>query len=392
MPALLEAVAHASGRQLERRLGELCERVLHQGTIYSASAPAVHELIGMASTANARERVVFYTVLGEFASSARQAVRMGHAVPCCNGGDAADGAAILAQILEAHGRFAPDLGHSDAQVRGLVANLLTASVDAGAAEIRMVRDRYTVEADALARLEMLRGLRRVRGTFSDWREFLAAAIERERDRANRCALRRAEVREWKSEASEEAVEELVATSLETDSTGVFDVLADLGEEREVGALLRTLAAATDRDILRRVAERLLRVVFHDQRSGWGDVSYRIAGRGESEEPQNRDWVKQLFLMAFKAVLLLLFAKMFPFLMRRKLRKTAEENARRAKEITYWGVKEAAPEMPAVLSADQRRVLQAIVDQQGVWFDSTNLWGLFGLPATADGLREFVAAH
>ena len=81
VPALLDAVSRAGGSQLRKRMNDLCERVLHQGTIYSASPPAVHELIAMSAGAGASDKAHFHSVLVEFASSARQAVRDGHGDP-----------------------------------------------------------------------------------------------------------------------------------------------------------------------------------------------------------------------------------------------------------------------------------------------------------------------
>ena len=87
VPALLQKVATARGKRLEKAIGDLCEHVLHQGTIYSASPAVVRALIDLAKEAGPLERTVFYDVLSEFASSARQAIAAGRAIPSCSGGE-----------------------------------------------------------------------------------------------------------------------------------------------------------------------------------------------------------------------------------------------------------------------------------------------------------------
>ena len=205
LPDLLAAVSKATGTRFEQRMGELYERVLHQGTIYSASPPAARALIGMAAAAAPREKKIFYDMLSEFASSARKAIRDGRAIPCCSGGDPVDGAAILRELLQARSQFAPDLQHADDSIRGFAGVLLTASADADAGAAQLVRDRYLVEVVPAVRLQWLDGLIRVRGTLTDWREFLSATLQTERDPANRFTLRYAEIVEMGPDAEPAAV-------------------------------------------------------------------------------------------------------------------------------------------------------------------------------------------
>src|SRR5580700_8485818 len=138
VPRLLAAVSQSRGWKLRKRMEELWERVLHQGTIYSASPPAVQALLPMAANAKGGDRKLYYEVLAEFASSARQAIHDGRAIPCCSGGDPEHGRAILTHILEARGQFAPDLGSRDRRVRGLAGVLLCCSADAGSEAARLV--------------------------------------------------------------------------------------------------------------------------------------------------------------------------------------------------------------------------------------------------------------
>jgi hypothetical protein len=372
-------------------MNDLCERVLHQGTIYSASPPAVHELIAMSGKAGASDKAQFYSVLVEFASSARQAVRDGHATPCCSGGEPADGIAILSEIAQARAQFTRDLESSDPAIRAHAGALLTASPDTDTAAVQLVRTRYSVEPDASARLLLLEGLQRVRAAIADWREFLAAAIARETDNDNRRALRHAEIVEWKSDAAPAAVHDLIALSVQSEAVSLFTALHALGPQSEIDALLDAFHACDSREFLLPVAEHLLRTIFQDRRTGLEEISFSYLAE-PWQEAANKDWVSGMFKAIFKMLFLLLLAKLFPFLVRRKLRRAGEANAKRVKNIEYWGVDGAAPEIPAQLNADQKRVLEALCNKPGLWFHRTNLWQLFGLPESSAALRQFIAAR
>src|SRR5689334_486303 len=107
MPRVLATVSESHGWKLRKRMEELWERVLHQGSIYSASPPAVQALIRMVANTRGADRKLYYQVLVEFASSSRQAIQEGRAIPCCSGGDPEHGRAILAHIIKARDQFAP---------------------------------------------------------------------------------------------------------------------------------------------------------------------------------------------------------------------------------------------------------------------------------------------
>jgi hypothetical protein len=57
-----------------------------------------------------------------------------------------------------------------------------------------------------------------------------------------------------------------------------------------------------------------------------------------------------------------------------------------------GVQGEAPPIPDTLTAAQRAVLTALARNAAVWRFQTNLWDLFGLPASAAGLAQFIAAR
>lgn len=395
VPGLLAAVSGARGEELQEAIGELYEHVLHQGTIYSASPPAVQALIGMAAGAGAPEKRVFYEVLSDFAESARQAIGDVHAT-LCNGGDPAAGPAILGHILQARAQFAPDLRHPDGAIRGLAAALLTASADAGFEAAKLVRDGYLPEPDPGVRRRLLEGLTRVRGRFADWRQFLSAALGSERDSACRFALLSAQVLEMGPGSEPAAVNELAgifpqagASDSPPPPEAFFDAVHLLGRERELAALMLALDGAAHPHPARLLAERLLRLVFDDRRTGWGETTFSFVDEGKPlPVPSTRRARIGLFKLKCQTILW----KRFPFLMRLELRRIKRSNRNRIQQLDYRGLEGAAPEIPARLTGEQRSVLGAFAEEAVLWEFRTNLWELFGLPASADEMRRLVTGR
>jgi hypothetical protein len=60
VPGILRRVCSAKGSRMFEPMGELCSRVLHQGTIYSASPPVVHVFIEMLEGLGLDEKTGFY--------------------------------------------------------------------------------------------------------------------------------------------------------------------------------------------------------------------------------------------------------------------------------------------------------------------------------------------
>jgi hypothetical protein len=400
VPRVLAVISQSQGWKLRKCLEELWERVLHQGSIYSASPPAVQALIPMSARAKGRDRKQYYELLAEFASSARQAVRDGRSIPCCSGGDPEHGRAILAHLLEARDQFAADLASRDRAVRCLAAALVCCSADASIEAAQLVRRQFEIERDREMRMELLEILTRVSGRFADWPDVLAAALARGSDAGFRFAVRHAQVRHARVAAEDAMVAELTSLFLKDCEAGVdgsagrfFEALEWLGPERELSALLVTLEGCVNRDVIRGVAERSLRLAFHDERTGWDSKSCSllsdstsIAG-GMDRLPSDTRLLTGLLKIALLATLW----RLFPFLLRRRLRKTREEKNRRRYRIEYREVKGNKPDVPT-LTGDQRRTLAALASKPEVWMDQTNLWALFDLPDNAAGLRAFVAAR
>jgi hypothetical protein len=405
VPRLLAAVSQSRGWKLKKQMEELWERVLHQGSIYSASPPAVQALIPMAANANGGDKTLYYEVLAEFASSARQAIRDGRAIPCCSGGDPAHGRAILAHLLEAREQFAPDLASRDRTVRRLAGALLCCSPDAGSEAAHLVRNRFDIESDPATKLELLEALTRVSERLSDWTSFLEAALRRESDPALRFALRHAQIRQLKSTADDAALAELISLFLAECDSGVdgdfgrfFEALQWLGPERELAGLLQMLEGCGNRNVIRLIAERLLRLVFDDQRSGWESASYMLlsdgaarpsaAGQSSNGLPKSSTVLKGLL----KIALLMVIWKIFPFLLRRQLRQRTDEKSRRRYKIEYLEVKGSRPDLRVPLTANQQRALAALAAKAEVWIDQTNLWALFDLPDNAADLGALLATR
>lgn len=351
VPALLEQIAASKGRKMNELLGELCARVLHQGTIYSASAPAVRALIQMIPDVGEPDRSIYYGLLATFADSARMAIEDGPAPPGHVGGHPRDGAAVRKELNEARSFFESKLADPDDEVRIEIVQVLTAFRDGDAASAMAVRKRYLAEEHLDLRYTILEGLTRVRAAFSDWPDFLGIALDRESEPENRFLVRYAQVVESGKDAEPSAVEDLIACFVCPSSTSAYPFTGDqrffeaihlLGPDRELSALLKAVVMGEGEKVLRVVAEHLLRLVFEDQRTRWG--------------------------------------------------RTASSKDKGIRNIEYWGLKGAAPDPPMRLNEAQRAALAALAAKPGLWEFRTNLWALFGLPDNSAELQRFVREH
>jgi hypothetical protein len=130
IPAILEAFSKAPtklvyGSKLFDVTNELYSRVLHQGTIYSASPPVAHFAIEMLPKVEIEKKGILYSLLSGMAEAPRKAFADGRAIPCHAGGDPEDGAAIRDEILAVQSLFAADLADPDPEIRGYAADLVT---------------------------------------------------------------------------------------------------------------------------------------------------------------------------------------------------------------------------------------------------------------------------
>ncbi len=393
LPPFLEAVASASSGKLNQAIGELCARVLHQGTIYSASPPAVHVLIEMLSSAESKRKQYLYPLLDAFADSARMAIEDGPAPPSCAGGDPADGEAIRKELADARSIFDPDLTHSDAEIRVYVASLLgfIAGQDASAADL--LRRAYPAETDSQVRHAMLAGLARSPNAYQDATDFWNGALQRETEPGNRFVVRMLEIRALKAASDATSVEDLASSFVKAcdsqkhvgpDDHRFFEAIALLGTERELAALLQAFEVAREGDVNRILAEHLLRLVFDDQRTGWGrTASSRLKDDG-SPPPQ-----PDLYRASLRMIGLLMLFKLLPFARRWHVRRLTRRKPTGIRKIEYWGLKGVAPEIPECLNDAQRAALTAFARKSELWNFRTNLFALFGLPDSAAGLLRFL---
>ncbi|MBI2687565.1 MAG: hypothetical protein HYX27_14740 [Acidobacteria bacterium] len=396
VPALLKKIRTAKGNTLYEATDELYSRVLHQGTIYSASPPVTQILIDFSRDASTEHKAFCYGMLSGFAEAARKAIADGRAIPCHAGGDPVHGSAIRQTILAAQSAFAADVEHANTSIRSDAVRLLTAFADGEPDSARIVRNRYFAERGPEVRRVMLTGLTRTSRLQDGWADFLRSALNREDDRESRFSLRYAQVLEAGATVDDSAVEELITTFVRgfegcDCATPVdercFEAAALLGREREVAALLRALDLGSNQGLLLALAEHLLRVLFDDSRTGWDQTACSYVN-ADGSTPAGAN----LFRTAFRALGIPILWKLFPFLLRRHTRKQAGAKPPGIQKIEYWGLNGEAPQIPAPLNAMQRPVIEALASKEELWTFRTNLWTLFHLPDNAGQLREWLASR
>ena len=391
VPKWLEKVLTAKGGQLEDALGELYSRVLHQGTIYSSS-PVVCEAIVDALDHPAApvvdRRLAFLELLAGFAQAARKAIEDGQAIPCCAGGDPVDGHAIREIITRSRPAFLRRLDDPEPASRALAAELVTAFPGLEPGQITRIESLYSRETEHEVRRRILEGFARTGAR----REFLDHALAAESNPYNQFLLHRAKVLESPESADPASVQAMVAGFAATDGrlfidgeAEFFGTLKLLGEDPERRALLEALEMANDPGVLRCVAEHLLRLVFNDRRTGWGQVSHGMLNP-DGSAPQG----PSLLRLAFRSIGMLIFMKLCPPLFRWHVRRRAQlaEQTPGISKVDYWGLNGPAPELPQTLSGVQIQALQALAAKSKLWTFRTNLWQLFGLPDQPAALRKF----
>jgi hypothetical protein len=189
------------------------------------------------------------------------------------------------------------------------------------------------------------GLIRVQTRLGDWLQFLVAALDREAAPDIRFRLLSAQVVASGPSTRQSCVVELVSAFVRifgqgdfyVGGDGFFEAIHILGPERELEAMLSVLEQVAGRGLMLKTSERLLRLVFEDGRTGWGQLARSASTR----------------------------------------------------KIDYFGLTGEAPRLPATLTLAQRRALNACADKMPLWQFHTNLWELFGLPDSPEGIRRLV---
>lgn len=402
VPKCLERVCTAKGSLFHEALGDLCSRIIHQGTIYSSSPPACAVLVDALARGPqppVEERsAAFVQIIAEISAAARKAIADGRAIPCCAGGDPVDGEAIRTLLREHHDLFVSFLASTDVETRIAAVDVLTAFPDLPPRAQRTIEDFYRRETDAAVRRQALEGLSRSQLHPA----FIADAVRTETDSFNQFLLRRGKITANIEAADSVAISELVSEFTNCDrhagagghyhvdgSQEFFSTLALLGKDREIAALLESLEKAVDPGVVRCVAERLLRTVFDDARTGWGQTSHgRDPLPGEALPPR-----PGMIGLAFRALGFLLLHKLFPpaarWLIRRRISVATSGKPWGIERIDYWGLQGDNPDIPMRLDPLQAQVLRALASKPQLWSFHTNLWKLFDLPDTAEGLQQLV---
>lgn len=400
VPKYLERVRTAKGSLFYEALGDLCSRIIHQGTIYSSSPPACAVLVdtlarGLQPPVEERS-AAFVQIIAEMAAAARKAIEDGRAIPCCAGGDPVDGEAIRTILREHHDLFVGFLASADVETRIAAVDILTAFPDLPPRAQRTIEDCYRRESDAAVRRQALEGLSRS----PLHPAFIADALRTETDSFNQFLLRRSGIAANATDADAGAISELITDFTQYDRKGTghyhvdgsqefFSTLALLGKDREIAALLESLEKAVDPGVVRCVAERLLRAIFDDVRTGWGQTSHgRDPLPGEAPPPR-----PGMIGLAFRSLGFLLLHKLFPpaarWLIHRRTSAAKSSKPWGIERIDYWGLQGDTPDIPMRLDPLQSKVLRALASKPQLWSFRTNLWTLFELPDTAEALQQLV---
>ena len=396
VPDLLRRIPKARGNKLNELAGELWSRVLHQGTFYSASPAVARWMAEALPEADAEHQEFYYTMLGDFGSSARLSFKAGRAIECHAGGDPVH-AEELKQVLQSiQHRAAAALTHPGIAIRLGAANVAGAFPDMDPAVVAALRDRYFAEPEPEVRGAILEGLDRTQAAVRDWPGFLRDAAAQEKNRQMLLDLRALEVSAAGAGAGRGAEQELAASFAgaevsvfnEEATARFFEALAQLGEDREFEGMLAALAGAKSDGAALFLAERLLRRVFRDGREGWGQRSFGWTNSDGSPPPP-----PNLTRMALWGIGQLLLMKLFPWIFRWKVRRAAKRpKPPGMQKIDFWGVQGAPPAIPDPLEPRQRAAREALLRCDAAWTFRTNLWSLFALPEERTALREWLTGR
>ena len=390
LPSLLNRLRHQTGPAFEETLGQLCSHIWYNGTIFQATAHACRELAALLDNAAHPQKTYLYEVLAAITESAREAALSSPDLPCA-AGTQVNGLAVLRSIFADRARFKRDLGDDRPQVRRLAARLLVACDDVETAD--ETRQLFSSATDPRVRSELLAGLLRLADRVPDWPAFIASTLATEQDPESRFLLRCAELAALRDGVSEEAMADLVRMFIEanqttersfTDTCGDPDqfvqAIGMLSLERQVKACCLAVESAADENLALLLAERLLRVVFHDQRSNWAEASYRMVNRDGSEAHYDRAPV-----IILKSLVRILFWPWIPVLRNRWPR---NKQLSWVPYVEYGGLEGAPPQFDAELTREQQMAVVTIARHDPLWRVYTNLWELFALPSNRREMEEY----
>ena len=393
LPSLLIRLRHQTGAAFEETLGQLCSRIWYNGSIFPVTAYAMRDLANMLDAAVHPQKAYLYEVLAAVTESAREAVLSMPSRPCA-AGTHADGLAVLRNLFTDRRRFKRDLGDKNPQVRRLAARLLVACDDVETAG--EVRELFAHSIDPRVRSELLAGLLRLADRVPDWSQFITSTLAVETDPESRFLLRCAELATLRNGVSNDSLEDLVRMFIEanhttersfTDTCGDPDqfvqAIGMLSLERQVKALCMAVESTPDENLSILLAERLLRVVFNDQRTNWGEASYRMVNRDGSEARYD---IPAVIIM--KSLVRILIWPWMP-LLRNRWPRDGGRNC--VPYIEYGGLEGEAPAFDSKLTPEQQAAVLAIARHDPVWRVYTNLWEVFALPSNRQEMEEYGVA-
>ena len=393
LPSLFNRLRRQTGASFEETLGELCSRIWYNGAIFPATAQAARELAAMLDQAAHPQKAYLSEVLAAVTESAREAVLSTPGRPCA-AGTHQDGMAVLRNIFLDRDRFKRDLGDKSPQSRRLAARLLVACDDlATAGEIR---DLFSNATDPRVRSELLAGLLRLAEGVPDWPQFIAATLASEADPESRFLLRCAELATLRNAVSDESLADLVGMFIAANQTterGFTDTCGDpdqfvqaigmLNLERQVKALSMAVNAALDENLSVLLAERLLRLVFRDKRTNWGEASYRMVNRDGSEA--RYDWPLVIILKSLVRILI------WPWMPPLRTRWPRDKRQSWVPYIEYGGLQGDPPAFDEKLTPEQQFAVVTIARHDPLWRVYTNLWAVFALPSNRREMEEYGVA-
>ena len=361
--------------------GELYNRVLHQGTIYEATAPVAAWLIDALTTGKlgARmipvgkpfgsdqtlsERTLAMGLLSGLASSAVKATVATEQSHVSSGQTRERYAAIGTQVLEALRSGIPlfegALADDQREIRLTSAAILKAVALDRQAKFVAVRKHYDKEPDCEVRVALLSALNRLSEADRTWFDYLVSILDRPCSGHEKFYALAYLIQRFGAGVPERFSDqfgELFATLPEpgTLDTGMLSDLEDpatlfwratraLKPATTIAVLCRALDMCGEpkgysgRLKVLRIAEWLLRVVSEDDRTGWDQRRYRPGATPEH---------------------------------------------------SYTGIEEVTKPGTWVRSQRGRAALKAIAESKAFWLVNTNLLSLFGLPREREPLRKLI---
>ena len=153
----------------------------------------------------------------------------------------------------------------------------------------------------------------------------------------------------------------------------------LSLDRQVRAICMALNATPD-EFVDTARGAVLRVVFRDRRTNWGEASYRMVNRDGSEphyDARSGDH-SEISWCAF-------WYGWMPLLRNRWPR---AQGLSWVPYIEYGSLEEAPPAFEPKLTEAQQQAVVAIARHEPVWQVYTNLWEVFALPSNRREMEEY----